>query len=152
MKKCDNLRGLTNVTLEFWIFSLPPQLDWKHHLVREEYTHVCSGIPQSGDCKLSQRYRSCHISLFSCPSRSIPTLLINYTFITLHNLWCRPYKTIPTTKFHNCDKISQFWANFTIFTRFHKFDKISQFWPSFTIFTRFHNFDQISQFWPDFTI
>ena len=76
---------------------------------------------------------------FSCPSSTIPTLLIDLFihWFTIPN----SNQTIPTLvvfehiRHHNFNKISQFLLDFTIFSRFHNFDQIYQIWQKFTIFS-----------------
>ena len=88
--------------------------------------------------------------IFSCPSSSIPTLLIHWLTIlnsyqtiptlvvfalpstmphTLMSIQCRTQCSgiIISIRFHNFDRISQFWVDFTVLTKFLKIDKSSQF-------------------------
>ena len=98
-----------------------------------------------------------NFTIFSCPSTFIPTLVVfalpSTMPHTMVSVQCRTQCSdiIISTKFHNFDRISQFWQNFTTLTEFHNFNRISQFWQNFTILSRFHNFDRTSEFWQNFT-
>ena len=93
--------------------------------------------------------------VFSCPSSSMPTLLIYYIGHSLTQWLCwnlepwNPNQTIqpiPNLEF------SEFWPNFRSLTKFQNFDQISQFQLNFRISTKFQKFDQISEFEQDFRI
>ena len=94
-------------------------------------------------------YFQLHIKpFFSCPSSSMPTLLIYYT-LTLTVLKFRALK--PKSNHTNHTKpwcftiltiFSEVWPNFRILTKYQNFNKISEFPPNFRISTKLHNFDQ----------
>ena len=70
-----------------------------------------------------------HLDDFGCFYACIESKTDHVIVIGLHIDKNHDERTMPHTMFtyHNFNKISQFWQNFTILTELHNFDRISQF-------------------------
>ena len=105
---------------------------------------------------IANTHRLHDVLLFSCPSSSMPTLVIYPYWIVTDWLTVMKFRALKPKSNHTNHTKPWCFTILTIFFRiltiFSDFDQVSEFWPNFWISTKFQNFKQISEFQPNFRI